>query len=113
LINKKDTPIPQNAEGPTAITIQLFKNTLDKQTLIGWLTGSSDSNYKLSNGTYASTTIKGIPAVSYATTGLYENKNTAFIYGDTIVMISVSYLSPQDQIIKDYTDLLSSFQMSR
>src|SRR3989344_1427909 len=44
--------IPVGGEGPTAITIDIFQNNIDNQTVENWINNSSASNYKLSpNGT--------------------------------------------------------------
>lgn len=110
LIRTEDATPPENGEGPTAISIDIYQNNLDKQTLFDWLTGTNDSNYKLSDGASASTTVAGEDAVSYRWSGLYEGETTAFLRNDNIVAISVTYLTPQDVNITVYRDLIKSIR---
>jgi hypothetical protein len=110
LIHEKDLPVPKNSDGPTAITIDIYQNNLDKQPLLDWLRGSNASNFKLGPGIYASTTFMGVEAVQYQWSGLYEGETTAFLHKDNVIAISVTYQSPQDPIIADYRNLFSSLQ---
>lgn len=96
LTRAEDVAVPENGEGPTGITIDIYQNDIDKQTLLNWLTMTSFSNYKLGNGTYASTSIDGTEAVRYKWSGLYEGETTAFLHGDSIIAVSVTRLSPSD-----------------
>jgi hypothetical protein len=112
LVQEADAVLPQNGEGPTAITIDIYQNNLDKLSLLDWLNGTAVSNFKLGDGTYSSTTVGGKEAVSYAWSGLYEGETTAFLHKDNIVAVSVTRLTPEDTILTDYQELLSSVQLS-
>lgn len=111
LIREEDSEPRVNSEGPTAVTIDLYQNNLDKQTLTGWLTGNNQSNFKLSDGTYATTTVDGKEAVTYRWSGLYEGETTAFPHNDRIVAVSVTWLTPEDENVATYKALLASLRL--
>lgn len=112
LIREEDSAPRVDSEGPTAISIDLYQNDLDGQTLVGWLKGSSFSNFKLSDGTYASTTVGGKEAVTYHWSGLYEGETTAFLHGKSVVAVSVTFITPEDVNIDTYKKLLASLKLS-
>lgn len=98
-------------EGPTAITITNYQNNLDNLSVEQWVKNTNDSNFKLSpDGKIENTSlIQGShQALSYKWSGLYEGKTTVFTHSSNIIAVSVTYLTPQDPIISDYTKLLDS-----
>ncbi len=107
LIDEKDLPIPENAEGPTAITVDISPNT-PKQTLAQWFEKSAGFR----PSTYATTTVQGVPAITYTSTGLYEIDSTAFIHEGNVVVISVSYMNVADGIRADRTRLIESLKLT-
>lgn len=112
LVRKEDSAPRVDSEGPTAITIDLYQNNLDNQTLPGWLTGNNRSNFKLSDGTYASTSVDGREAIAYRWSGLYEGKTTAFLHREQIVAATVTFITPEDENIGTYRSVLASFRLS-
>jgi len=110
LVRASDSQIPENGEGPTSIIFDIYENKLGKQSLVGWLTDSAVSNYQLSQGTYASTTVAQSEAITYHWSGLYEGDTTAFVSGDTIVAVSVTYTSSEDMNRAVYNDILRSIK---
>lgn len=111
LVKQEDAAPRENSEGPVAIVFDIYQNNLDRQTLRGWLEGSSYSNYKLSNDTYMMTHVGGADAVAYRWSGLYEATTTAFIHNDNIVAASVTYITPEDTQIAVYHDILKSVRL--
>jgi hypothetical protein len=111
LVRDEDRVPPVNGEGPTSITIDIYENNIDKQTLVGWLNNSSASNFKLSNGTYATTSVASVPAVTYAWSGLYEGKTTAFVHGTNIIALSVTHMSPDDSNLGVYDIIRTSLTL--
>jgi hypothetical protein len=111
LVRDEDRVPPVNGEGPTAITFDIYQNNIDKQSLVTWLNNSSASNFKLSNGAYASTTVAGQPAVTYAWSGLYEGKTVAFLHKDSIVALSVTYMNPDDSNLGVYDIVRTSLKL--
>ena len=110
-LRKGKSPTPR--EGPTAITIDLFQNNLDKQTAIDWVKGSSDSNFKLGDQTYSSATIDQMEAVRYRWSGLYEGESVVAADEKWIYMLSVTYLTPQDRIRPDFSKVVDTFKVHR
>jgi predicted Zn-dependent protease len=102
---------PANSEGPPAITIIAFNN-VHKESLSQWVRGSAFSNFKLSSGTLASTTIGGEEAVMYRYTGLYENDAAVVIHGGKIYFFSAGWLTEQDKIRKDFQKILESVRFT-
>lgn len=107
LIREEDTMVPESGEGPTAITLDFYRNSGNHMLLTDWL-NTEPSNYKLSNGLLASTTVSGVEAVQYQWSGLYQGETTAFLHKDNIVAVSVTYLMPEDQNVAVYRSLLQS-----
>ncbi len=104
--------IPQDGEGPPAITIDIFQNNLDQLSVEEWIRGTNFSNFKLSpDGKLSSTTIAGAPAFLYTWDGLYRGESMVFSHRDNIVMLSVMYLSPSDQIRADFIKFRSTIQL--
>lgn len=101
-----------DTEGPTSITVDVYQNDIDKQSVVGWINNSSDSNFKLSSGTYSSTTIDGTEAVRYSWDGLYRGDSIVFSHKQNIIMMSVTYLNETDRIKNDFDKLVSSFRLS-
>lgn len=110
LIRKEDAGPRENSEGPTAITIDIYQNTLDEQSLIEWLYGSNASNFKLSDGTYESLLLSGRQAVRYRWSGLYEGETIALIHRDRIIAFSVTSILPEDHQ-QAFGALLSSLRL--
>jgi hypothetical protein len=111
LTPKESLPLPEAGEGPTTISIHAYQNDLDGMRLAEWLTGTNDSNFKLSNGTYATTTVAGAPAVRYAWSGLYEAHVVAFERPGAIVAITGTYITPTDAIVADFEAVVQSVEL--
>lgn len=111
VLNRKiDLPPPQNGEGPTGISIDIYRNA-DHPTLLSWLTAANASNFQLSDGAYASTSVGGISAAHYRWSGLYEGETTAFLHKEYVFAVSVTYLSPEDSHRDVYGELLDSLSL--
>ncbi len=111
LIRSEAAQLPEAGEGPTAITIEIYQNNLDRQSLEDWLTNTSASNFKLSDGRYATTTLAGAPALSYHWSGLYEAEASALSHRDNIIVATVTFIAPTDAIRSDYQTVLDSLQL--
>lgn len=108
IIAEEDAVPRLNAEGPTAITVESFAYP-EPAALASWLT-RSESNFHLGDGTTASTTIDGREAVTYRWSGLYEGETTTFLSNGNVIAVSVTYMSPADEIYADYLGLLASLR---
>lgn len=113
LMHKKDLPLPVNGEGPPSITIEVYQNDLDKQTTEGWIRNSSKSNFKLGEGILATTTIGGLPALSYRWSGLYEGTTIVLAEEDWVYVLTVTYLEIGAPIVQDFSSIRESIKISR
>ena len=102
LINKNDLPLPVNGEGPTAITIDVYSNDSSRYTAEEWARNAKESNLKLGEGRIATTTVFGLPAVSFRWSGLYEGTTIVLAKSDKIYAFNVTYLEMGAQIIQDF-----------
>lgn len=103
----------ERSEGPTAITIELFQNDIDKMTVRDFVTKTGGSNFKLSpDGTLSSTTAAGAPALAFRWSGLYEGRSIAFEHRGWIIVASVTYMSPDDAIVAAFESLMGSMTLS-
>lgn len=112
LTRQEDFGPRADSEGPTTITIDIYDNIPEATSLTEWLFGKNESNFKLSDGAIASTTIDGVEALTYRWSGLYEAETTAFIHNDRIIAVTVTYIIPTDANISVYRELLGSFELS-
>ncbi|HEY4520811.1 MAG TPA: hypothetical protein VJL57_00225 [Candidatus Paceibacterota bacterium] len=110
LFRSQDFPLPQNGERPPEITITIIE--MKGQSLFEWLK-KGNSNYSPEDGmssALASTTVSGVEAVHYTWSGLYEGETTAFLHKDNVVAVSVTYLSPEEEHVAVYRNLLQSLE---
>lgn len=91
-------------DGPVTITVDVIDNEFEKLSLEQWILNDSRSNYKLATSPVSSTTVVGLPAISYSATGLYESDAVVVSVGKYIVLFTVTYITKDDvlrQIFKD------------
>ncbi len=109
----KDYVPPTGGEGPPAISMSVFVNT-EGLSLDAWVTGDARSNWKLAlqDGGLGSTTVGGQPALAYRYSGLYETNAVAVAYKGKIFLFEGGWLTPEDQVRKDFDTVLSSVQFT-
>jgi hypothetical protein len=100
-----------DTEGPPAIMLDVFQNDLDRQSARDFITGSNNSNYKMGPGTIATSTKGDTVGLEYVWSGLYEGKSFVIANEDFVYMFSVTYMSPEDEIISDFEALLSTVEV--
>ena len=99
-------------EGPPVISIDVFKNNFDTQSLTTWIRNSSNSNYKLgTDGYLATTTLAGEKAFSYTWEGLYRGESMALAHNDNTILCSVMFDSLGDKIRQDFYTMLSTLSL--
>jgi len=99
-------------EAPPSISIDVYQN-LEGMTAEAWVRGNANSNFKLSlDGTLASTTVDGVPAVSYSWDGLYRGDSIVAAHKNSIIMLSVGYHSPEDKIRDDFSTVIDSLDLA-
>lgn len=113
LIDKKDLPPPVNGEGPTAITMDLYENDINKYTAEDWARNSKQSNLKLGEGIIAHTTISELPAISFRWSGLYEGTTIVLSKPNLVYTFNVTYMEMGSQIIQDFVKIRDSIKISK
>lgn len=111
LTRQEDASPRENGEGPPTISIDIYQDHPDHQTLSEWLKDNNTSNFKLSDGTYVFTEINGTEAASYRWSGLYEGETTALLHKGNVVAFTVTYLTPEDAHLNVYRELQSSVEL--
>ncbi len=111
LVREEDSIPPRNGEGPTAITFDIYQNNLDKQTPLDWLKNTDNSNFKLSDGKYSTTTVGGVEGLSYSWSGLYEANAIVFPHKENIVAATVTFITPEDENIDVFADIVESIEL--
>jgi hypothetical protein len=94
-------------EGPTAITIDIFQNDLDNMTLMQFVTGTNNSNYKLGSGKVSTTTIGSLTGLEYFWSGLYEGRSFVASNSENIYHFAVTFMGSEDMIIGDFETIVA------
>ncbi len=114
LMRKDSLPAPEGGEGPTYIALEIYQNNLDNQTAEGWIKHTSESNYKLSDGTLTSITLaNGLPATSYRWSGLYEGTTIVTAQPKWIYAFTATYMEMGEQIIQDFVAIRDSIRITK
>jgi hypothetical protein len=113
LINKEWlAKMPDGGEGPPAIGVDIYQNNLDKLSLEEWVRGTSLSNFKLStDGKLSLASVAGAKAFYYQWDGLYRGESYVTTHSGNIVVFSATYNAEDDQIRKDFREVLGSVSL--
>lgn len=95
-------------EGPTGITIDVYPNP-EELSSDAWVT--QDTNWVVANSSMEPVTVAGIEGVSYTWSGLYEGKTVVATKGTKAYVFSVTWMTPEDQILKDFDTVLNSLSL--
>ncbi len=106
----EDTTVVENSEGPTAISIVYHQG--QTATPDTWVKTSHYSNYNLKIGEYQEVKFRDLPGVFYTADGLYVSDNHVFSYNNSIVHISVTYITQDDAIRKDLARMLKTLKFA-
>lgn len=102
--------LPENGEGPTSISIDIFEVpvTTDVEQ---WIRNTSFSNFNLATGEITDTVIDTLLAKRYSWDGLYSGRSVVLEHNGRIIMASGTYLTPQDPIYADFERVISSIRL--
>jgi hypothetical protein len=102
--------IPEGGEGPTAMAFDFYPaKGLDTET---WIQQTPSSNFGLSvDKEMHDATVGGAPAIAYTWDGLYRGNSFVFAHKGNIVVASVTYLTTDDRILRDFTGVLKSVRL--
>lgn len=97
-------------EGPTAITLDVFQN-MEQLSPEAFVKNNSNTNYKMGDGVLTPTKVGTRDALSYRWSGLYEGRSVVFMNGPHMFVWSVTWLTPEDRIIKDFDEILKNAEI--
>lgn len=92
-------------EGPTSINVSVYKNP-EKLPAKDWVT--RDPNWAVTNSVVTRTSVAGIEGISFTWSGLYEGKTVIVTTGTMVYTFSVTWITPDDTIKKDFEKILST-----
>lgn len=97
-------------EGPPVITVAVFANPENLSAEVWANSNTQFSLYNLAMNEATTASLGGIEALTYRADGLYPSDTYIVSTNSKIYLISGSYLNPEDQIRRDFEDLLSSIE---
>ena len=106
----EDTTPRENSEGPTSINLVVNKG--QTSTPESWVKTSPASNYNSNFGEYEVVKFNDLSGVFYTADGLYLSDNHVFSYNNSIVHISVTYITKDDVIRKDLAKMLKTLKFA-
>ena len=111
LMRKADV-VPANGEGGTAMTVAIFNNR-QNVPLADFLQNLKSLTPEPTTGwDYTEASVAGKEGIAYSGTGLYESDNVAVAGTGKVYLFSTSWLTREDQILKDFDALLKSVQLT-
>ncbi len=106
----EDTAVVENSEGPTAINLVFYKGqTATPQT---WAKSNPVSNYDLRMDGYKGVELGDMDGIFYTADGLYVSDNYVYSYNNSIIHISVTYITKEDVIRKDLAKILKTLKFA-
>lgn len=96
-------------EGPTGITVDVYQNPEQLSSSV-WV--QTDTNWTIANGGATDVTVAGNEGVTYTWSGLYEGRTVVVTKGDKAYVFSVTWMTPGDQILRDFDTVLNSVQLT-
>jgi len=112
ILNPNDVQVPVGGEGPPGITITVFEN--QKNTPLADFLQKATGNTPSPTGgfDFQETTIASKSAIAYTSTGLYESDNIAVANNGKVYIFSASWMTRDDQTLKDLGSIISSVQLN-
>lgn len=109
-ITEDDAPLPENGEGPTAITVSMYDGSAATSSLPVWIKTSPYSNFSLARQAEPGITqVAGQDAYLYTWDGLYQGTTVVTKHAGNIIMFSVTYDGETDlEKRAAFTDLVAN-----
>jgi hypothetical protein len=114
LVLVQDTPMNRDIldgkateamEGPTSITVDAYQNP-KKISVRDWAENEADWRVEMKNS--KTVVVSGKEGFSFEWDGLYRGKSILLANGEKIYVFTVTWLTPEDQIIKDFDMVLDT-----
>lgn len=93
-------------EGPTAITVDVYPNP-ENLTAKDW--AAKETTWSVANAEAVPVNVNGAEGVVYTWSGLYEGRTVILTKESKAYVFSVTWLTPEDQLLKDFDMVLTSF----
>lgn len=97
-------------DGPVSIEVKIYENTNPKKAILEWIQTTEEANFKLSNGKYEFINIDGERGIRFHWSGLYEADSWVVGHKGKIVSFTVQYISPEDQIFRDFEKFIEGIR---
>lgn len=107
LVREEDAKVPENGEGPRTVSVRAYPH--NGVALEAWLREARESNY--SGAATSAVAVAGRTAIAYPWEGLYQGRTVAFAHRGRIVLVTVTYDSPEDGILAAYRQVLESLRL--
>ena len=95
-------------EGANGITVEAYQNP-NSLSASDWVQNST--NWTVATSEATSVTVAGHEGVTYTWSGLYEGKSVVLTNADKAYVLSVSWMTPEDQIIRDFDMVLNTLSI--
>ncbi len=104
---------PEAGEGPPTISVAAYPVS-EGVEIREWLASDSRSNWQLviDDRATRATMVDGKEAVWYHYSGLYENDAVAVRHNNRIIIFTVGYLDPSDQIRADFNAIVENVELN-
>lgn len=93
-------------EGPTTITVDVYNNS-KKLTPEQW--AKQDKNWNIGSKQISTGRVGETGGVAYTWSGLYEGESVIITKGEEAYVFTVTWMTPEDQILKDFDKILKLF----
>lgn len=103
-----DGKITEATDGPISITIDAYQNP---QRLDSEAWAKQDTNWNISSKILTPTALSGENGFSFNWDGLYPGRSVVIAKGNYAYVLSVTWNSPEDQILKDFEMILNSVKL--
>lgn len=95
----------EGGEGPTAITVEAYQNPTG---LSAEKWAEQNTNWTVSSKNLQPASVANQDGISFNWDGLYQGKTIIVTKGKLAYAFSVTWLTPEDQLIKDFDMVLNS-----
>lgn len=103
-----DGKVTDAREGSIGITVDVYENP-GNLSASDWV--KNDTNWVVANSTAEPITVGTHEGVTYTWSGLYEGKTVVLTQGTKAYVFSVTWMDPEDQMVRDFEMVLNSFSI--
>lgn len=108
LIDESFFPLPENGEGPTGITVDIFENDRKSLSSEDFIRTVRASKYELGDGVLATTSYGGVTGLEYGWSGLYQGRSLVVARPGYVFMFSATHDKPDEATISDFSRIVEA-----